>query len=60
MLGEGEGGTGDRLIDAQSLSHALNQGGFAGSKLTPQQQDRSRRESSSQLSAKAAGGLGIH
>ena len=40
VLRQGEGGTGDRLADAQLLGQALHQAGLAGPQITPQQQQR--------------------
>jgi hypothetical protein len=43
VLGEGEGGAGDRFLDAQAGRQTLHQRGFASAKRALQQQQRSSR-----------------
>ena len=56
VLGQGKGGAGDRLVDAEAPGQALHQAGFAGTEITEQQQDAAWGQLPSQFVPQGLGG----
>jgi len=60
VVGQGKGGAGDRLVDAQPLRQPLHQAGLAGPQVAlQQQQGRSRQERRGRFGAALSGASGL-